>query len=43
MIDVQGLVKRYGTHTAVDGIDFHVESGEILGFLGPTARANPPR
>ncbi|MBQ9414719.1 MAG: ATP-binding cassette domain-containing protein [Clostridia bacterium] len=35
MIDVQGLVKRYGTHTAVDGIDFHVESGEILGFLGP--------
>lgn len=35
MIDVHGLVKRFGTHVAVDGLDFHVEKGSIVGFLGP--------
>jgi ABC-2 type transport system ATP-binding protein len=35
MIDVQNLTKRYGRTTAVDGISFKVEKGEILGFLGP--------
>jgi len=34
-IQVQGLVKRYGTKTAVDGIDLTVESGEIFALLGP--------
>ncbi len=32
---VLGLVRRYGKFTAVDGLDFEVRSGEILGFLGP--------
>jgi ABC-2 type transport system ATP-binding protein len=35
MFEVENLTKRYGRHTAVDGISFRVEKGEILGFLGP--------
>jgi len=35
MIEVDGLTKRYGRQTAVDGISFKVQKGEILGFLGP--------
>jgi len=35
MIEVENLTKRYGRHTAVDGISFRVQKGEILGFLGP--------
>jgi ABC-2 type transport system ATP-binding protein len=31
----QGLAKRFGGFTAVDGIDFDVSRGEIFGFLGP--------
>jgi ABC-2 type transport system ATP-binding protein len=34
-IEVKDLVKRYGARTAVDGISFTVEDGEIVGFLGP--------
>lgn len=35
IIDVQKLVKRFGDLTAVDGISFQVEEGEIFAFLGP--------
>ena len=35
MINVQNLVKRYGDTTAVDGVSFTVERGEVVGFLGP--------
>ncbi len=35
MIEVQGLSRRYGEFTAVDGISFRVDQGEIVGFLGP--------
>jgi ABC-2 type transport system ATP-binding protein len=35
MIDVQDLTKQYAGRTAVDGIRFQVEPGEIVGFLGP--------
>jgi ABC-2 type transport system ATP-binding protein len=35
MIEVQGLVKTYGSKRAVDGVSFTVKRGEILGFLGP--------
>lgn len=35
MIEVKNLVKRYGTHTAVDHLNFTVEKGKIYGFLGP--------
>ena len=35
MITARNLTKSYGTVTAVDGISFSVEKGEIFGFLGP--------
>ena len=35
MIEVTNLVKRYGDHTAVDHLSFHIEKGKIYGFLGP--------
>lgn len=35
IIEAKGLVKRYGTLTAVDGVDLTVFSGEIFGILGP--------
>jgi ABC-2 type transport system ATP-binding protein len=34
-ISVRGLVKRYGSHQAVAGIDLEVQLGEIFAFLGP--------
>jgi ABC-2 type transport system ATP-binding protein len=34
-IVVDNLVKRYGDFTAVGGVSFRVESGEVYGFLGP--------
>ncbi len=35
MIKVTNLTKCYGSHCAVDHINFEVHEGEILGFLGP--------
>jgi len=35
MIEIQGLTKKYGAFTAVDGIDLRVPAGELFGFLGP--------
>lgn len=35
MIEVQNLVKRYGKITAVDGVSFAVEPGEVVALLGP--------
>ncbi len=35
VISVRGLVKRYGNHEAVAGLDFDVRRGEIFAFLGP--------
>lgn len=35
MIEVKDLVKKYGSHLAVDGLNFKVEKGQIYGFLGP--------
>lgn len=34
-IEVSGLVKRYGTATALDGLNLTVETGQVMGFLGP--------
>src|SRR5215467_14252993 len=34
-IDVQNIVKKFGDFTAVKGITFAVEAGEIFGLLGP--------
>ena len=35
MIEVQGLVKRYGDFTAVRDLSFAVHPGEVLGLVGP--------
>ena len=35
MIRLTQLTKRYGSFTAVDGIDLEVPAGELFGFLGP--------
>src|SRR5262245_19143953 len=34
-IDVQGMTKRFGRRTVVNGIDLQVRPGQIYGFLGP--------
>ena len=35
VLQVDGLVVRYGGRTAVDGLSFAIDSGEIFGLLGP--------
>jgi ABC-type multidrug transport system ATPase subunit len=35
MIELSALTKRYGTFTAVDGVDLVVPRGQLFGFLGP--------
>jgi ABC-2 type transport system ATP-binding protein len=34
-ISVRGLVRRYGSFTAVDGLDLDIQRGEIFALLGP--------
>ena len=35
LLQVSGLVKNYGRRRVVDGVDFSVDRGEIVGLLGP--------
>lgn len=35
LLNIRGLSKSFGTIKAVDGVDFAVGRGEVLGFLGP--------
>ncbi|MBQ3507126.1 MAG: ABC transporter ATP-binding protein, partial [Clostridia bacterium] len=35
MIEVKGLTKKYGAHTAVDNVSFKIRNGRIYGLLGP--------
>jgi len=35
VIEVEGLRKEFGDVTALDGVSFSVEEGEVFGFLGP--------
>jgi lipopolysaccharide export system ATP-binding protein len=35
LLKVRGLVKTYGRRRVVDGVDFDVDPGEIVGLLGP--------
>jgi ABC-2 type transport system ATP-binding protein len=41
VIEVDGLTKRYGGKTAVDGLSFTVEPGIVTGFLGPNGAGKP--
>lgn len=35
VLEATGLVKRYGDHVALDGVDLAVPAGSLYGFLGP--------
>ena len=35
-VEITGVTKRYGTMTAVDGLDLTVHAGEFLSLLGPS-------
>ncbi len=35
VVETSGLVKHYGTVTAVENLDLAVEEGDLFGFLGP--------
>ncbi len=35
MIDIAGLIKKYGRITAVDGLSLEIRKGEVFGLLGP--------
>lgn len=35
VVEMTGVVKRFGAVTALDGLDFEVAAGEVHGFLGP--------
>ena len=35
ILEVRGLVKYYGRRKVVDGVDFDVDVGEVVGLLGP--------
>ena len=35
MIEVENLTKTFGSHRAVDHINFQAQKGEIVGLLGP--------
>jgi ABC-2 type transport system ATP-binding protein len=34
MIDVKGLTKYYGEHAAIHDLNFSIDRGEVIGFLG---------
>ncbi len=34
-IETRGLTRRFGSFTAVDGVDLNIPRGQIYGFLGP--------
>ncbi len=42
ILEANGLVKIYGSRRVVDGVDFDVSPGEIVGLLGPNGAARPP-
>src|SRR5256885_6460032 len=35
ILEAKGLVKWYGRRKVVDGVDFQVDVGEVVGLLGP--------
>ena len=35
VVEVEGLTKKFGAFTAVDGVSFSIRRGEVFGFLGP--------
>lgn len=35
MLEIQGLYKRFGKFTALDGLNLDIKKGELFGFVGP--------
>ncbi|MBR0164665.1 MAG: ABC transporter ATP-binding protein [Lachnospiraceae bacterium] len=35
IVEVRGLTKQYGEHTAISDLSFTMEKGKVYGFLGP--------
>ena len=35
-LSLEGLTKRFGAHTAVDGLSLEVDKGEFVSLLGPS-------
>ena len=35
VVEIEGLVKKYGDNIAVDHLNLNVEKGRVYGFLGP--------
>ena len=35
VIQIENLVKKYGSNVAVDGLNLEIEGGKVYGFLGP--------
>ena len=35
-IQLEGIVKNYGAHRAIHGVDLHVKDGEFVAFVGPS-------
>src|SRR3989442_755713 len=35
LLDVEGLIKYYGRRAVVNGVEFDVNAGEVVGLLGP--------
>src|SRR3974377_1247320 len=35
LLHIEGLVKRFGAFHALDGLNFNLQAGEILGLVGP--------
>jgi ABC-2 type transport system ATP-binding protein len=40
-LELDGLRRRYGTVTALDGLTFGVPAGQVFGFLGPNGAGKP--
>ena len=34
-LELKGLTKRFGAHTALDALDMSVPSGSVYGLVGP--------
>ena len=43
VIEARGLTKSFGSKRALDGVDFTIEAGRIVGLIGLQRLARPPR
>lgn len=41
ILSMHHIIKRFGSHTAVNDVSLDIHSGEIVALLGKTVRVNP--